>query len=58
MFAFSQIARDGEVALLSGLSDEVRSELSLRINDLDEKHLTPLHYAARLVEDIQVKPVA
>ena len=42
-----QIARDGDVEALRNLPNFEREELSKRVNDLDERRLTPLHYAAR-----------
>ena len=41
-----QLARDGEIEVLKSVlaSD---NEISKHINDLDEKKLSPLHYAAR-----------
>ena len=42
-----QIARDGDVRILETLPEDKLEELSIRINELDEKLLTPLHYAAR-----------
>ena len=48
-FSVKQIARDGDVGILHRLGKEsdIYNELRSRVNDLDEKGLSPLHYAAR-----------
>ncbi|TRY67514.1 hypothetical protein TCAL_06427 [Tigriopus californicus] len=42
-----QIARDNDIDNLKAQIDTFRKELEHRVNDLDEKRLSPLHYAAR-----------
>ena len=44
-----QLARDGDVGILHRLDkdSDVYQELLSRVNELDEKSLSPLHYAAR-----------
>ena len=41
-----QIARDGDIAALNRIKDD-SGYIGKHINELDEKKLTPLHYAAR-----------
>ena len=49
-YSYRQIARDGDIAALNrvmGDKDEGTAFIDKHINELDEKKLTPLHYAAR-----------
>ena len=42
-----QLARDGDLEMLTQLLSVPNSDYIRHINDLDEKKLNPLHYAAR-----------
>ena len=42
-----QLARDGDLEMLKQVLGVPNSDYIRHINDLDEKKLTPLHYAAR-----------